>query len=535
MSTKVASIVVAGLKVPTKWLDHFVVECYADQALTTLVSRDTSTAVWDGANSVQHSLVVFSGLVLGNTYYIRAGAVTPITGQINWSSPFAEVAGTDSPPTNTWRITPSVPLGYTAAGILVPLQATNVGLDNDHYEASWTYDGSTPSDSSVPMWKGQADANNNLWVNVPVQSGQQVWLYMRTVNGAQQASSWSLILGGPMAGGTIDNVADGPTYSRVLGTAVESGKVNLMLDGVIQNGSIGPVWHNPGDMTYVASTNASGVSTVTFYYDGTNGSSTLKIYKSDGSLVSPPASRAAAGALSASTSYYFYPYYDEASGVVWFVSGGSFAVGTGPPIGSFAYTQPNYPAAQQQGGKTRIPLTSGSFAVSTPAPSSTGSGGGGFGGGGGGFGNCLRHTMYVESRERGIVQLGTCTVGEWIRGRNDWTQIVALDLIWWTNGFIRIGLRESGYIQATPTHPFTVPSETGESTKQCADLTLSDCLFVRHDANTLGQIVSLSLALDETGKPVKDYKAKITCYPEHEFWAGEVSPNILAHNVMLPC
>jgi len=534
MSTKVASIIVAGLQVATKWLDHFVVECYADQALTTLVSRGTSSAVWDGtANSVQHDLIVFSGLVLGNTYYLRAGAVTPITGQIDWSTPFAEIAGTDSPPTNTWQFTPGLIIGFTAAGIILPLQPTNVGLDNDHYEVSWTYDGSAPSDSSIPMWKGQADSNNNIWVTVPTASGQQVWVYVRTVNGAQQASSWLLLTGGPMTGGTLDNVADGPTYSKVLGTAITSGNVDLMQQGVLQKGSIGPMWQNPGNMTYSASTDANGVATISFHWNGDAGSTPLTIYRNDGTTTAVVPAYIQCFSLVASKAYYLCPYFQEVLQNVWFSTAGGTGLGSGLPIGPFAYPAPNYPAAQEQGLKSHIPLTNGSITISTPAPSSTGSGGGG--GGGGGLGNCLRHTMYVRSLERGIVQLGSCKVGEWIMGRTDWTQIIALDLIWWTNGFVRIGMRESGHIQATPTHPFTVPSAQGEGTKQCADLTLSDCLFVQHAVNKLDQITSLAIACNRDGNPIADYKAKITCEPEHEFWAGERAPLILAHNVILPC
>jgi len=98
-----------------------------------------------------------------------------------------------------------------------------------------------------------------------------------------------------------------------------------------------------------------------------------------------------------------------------------------------------------------------------------------------------------------------------------------------------VGLRGSGFIQATPTHPFTVPSANGEDAKQCADLTLSDCLFVRDSDNMLDQITSLALFVDEDGNVVKDYKARITCFPEHEFWAGEKEPNVLAHNTFQFC
>ena len=123
---------------------------------------------------------------------------------------------------------------------------------------------------------------------------------------------------------------------------------------------------------------------VTFYWDGTNGSQPLSIYRDDGTIVSPIVGNQTVSGLSPSTTYYFYPYYDETLGAV------RWAVVSGVSIGTpgYAFTTKNILANQQQIMRNHIPLASG-LAITgvTTTASGTGSqGSGGNGGGGGAFG-----------------------------------------------------------------------------------------------------------------------------------------------------
>lgn len=125
-------------------------------------------------------------------------------------------------------------------------------------------------------------------------------------------------------------------------------------------------------------------NSVSFFWDGTNGSSPITIYRDDGSIITPITGNQVVTGLSPSTTYFFYPYYDETLGKV------AFAFVSGVSIGTpgFAFTAQNPLALQQQFLRNRIPL-SGNFAttgITTPGAGSTNFSGGSGGGGGSGFG-----------------------------------------------------------------------------------------------------------------------------------------------------
>jgi len=122
-------------------------------------------------------------------------------------------------------------------------------------------------------------------------------------------------------------------------------------------------------------------TTVTMYWDGTNSSALLRIYRDDNTVDGPFSGNQLVTGLIANTQYFFYPYFDETLRTVQFVSIGG-AVGI-PPI---AYTTTTILAAQQQLLRGRIPLA-GNLAITgitTPAAGSTPAtklgGGGGSGG-----------------------------------------------------------------------------------------------------------------------------------------------------------
>jgi hypothetical protein len=116
-------------------------------------------------------------------------------------------------------------------------------------------------------------------------------------------------------------------------------------------------------------------TSVTFYYDGTNGSSIVVVYRADGTATQIPAGKTVVTGLSPSTTYYFYPYYDERSRSLLWVAGtvGNVAI---------AFTAPSSFAAQTARLAHHIPLTPGTYIqVTTPSGGSSPSPvGGGFGG-----------------------------------------------------------------------------------------------------------------------------------------------------------
>lgn len=122
-------------------------------------------------------------------------------------------------------------------------------------------------------------------------------------------------------------------------------------------------------------------TSISLFWNGSNSSTILRIYRDDGTVAGPfPGSQTVTGLL-ANTQYFFYPYFDEATQRVLFVSQGG-AKGT-PPI---AYTAATIAVAQQQILRGRIPLASNLAVtgITTPAAGSTpatntGGGGGNIG------------------------------------------------------------------------------------------------------------------------------------------------------------
>lgn len=136
------------------------------------------------------------------------------------------------------------------------------------------------------------------------------------------------------------------------------------------------------------SASAPSTTSIQLWWDGTNSSTILRIYRDDGTVAGPfPGNQLVTG-LSPSTTYFFYPYFDEATQSVKFVSQAG-AVGS-PPI---AYASNLIQNAISQMLRGRIPLGSNlaTTGFATPGAGSTSAAGvgGGGGGGGGHFGTHL--------------------------------------------------------------------------------------------------------------------------------------------------
>lgn len=130
----------------------------------------------------------------------------------------------------------------------------------------------------------------------------------------------------------------------------------------------------------------STTTSITWYWDGTNGSTTLTIYRADNNTTGPVSGSQAITGLSSSTTYNFYPYWDEPTQTLKWVAGG-----TGTPAYAISSAGSKV-AVQQQNLRTRIPLSLGGMQAATPAAGS----GGGTGGGGGGGGGCFTGNVRIR-------------------------------------------------------------------------------------------------------------------------------------------
>ncbi|MGH6877282.1 MAG: Hint domain-containing protein, partial [Rhizomicrobium sp.] len=301
---------------------------------------------------------------------------------------------------------------------------------------------------------------------------------------------------GPNQGWSLDDqIVDGSDYARVSSGALTAGKIDPSKSGVLMKGSVPPTWS--GAFTYVSTT-----TSLTWSWAG------LTISRADGTTTAIPDGSAAISGLVAGTSYYFYPYWDDVAGVIGWVGGAS---------GSPGYAQPakTNTAAQQQALQGRVPLSQGAVVAATTT-SGTG------GGSGGGSGSCLRAGTVVLTKERGTVEIETCTPGEHLRcpstaGGEAWTRIVRIEPRD-ADTFIRLHFSNAESLDVTPHHIFTLADG---SPMRAERLCLCDVLVSRFGRVTLKKIE----AVVETSR-----KVTVSCEPSHEFFAGRHAAAILTHN-----
>lgn len=158
------------------------------------------------------------------------------------------------------------------------------------------------------------------------------------------------------------DVTDGATYGRPKLTALTAGQIDPSKSGVLCKGVIPPI---VSEGFIYKSTSSS----ITWYWDGTQGSTTIKIRRADGTNTTLSGSQAVTG-LNPNFTYYFFPYYDEAAGILKWVAGDEGS----PAIACSAWT---LDLVQSQGLQGYVPLSEGGMSAAT-----TVSGGGGGNGGG---------------------------------------------------------------------------------------------------------------------------------------------------------
>lgn len=302
---------------------------------------------------------------------------------------------------------------------------------------------------------------------------------------------------GPNQGWSLDDqITDGTNYARVASGALTDNKVDPSKAGVLMKGSMPPTWS--GVFTYVSTT-----SSLTWSWIG------LVIYRADGTTTSVPNGSRVITGLSAATTYYFYPYWDDANATLNWVSSGSGTPG-------LAQTAKTNLAAQQQSLQGHVPLSQGAIVAATTA-SGTG------GGSGGGSGSCLRAGSVVLTKERGTVPLETCKVGEHLRCPSAtsegeaWTRIVRIE-IRNSDTFIRLHFSNAEVLDVTPHHIFTLADG---SPMRAERLCMSDIFVGRFGRLTLKKIETIVQG---------SQKVTVTCEPNHQFFAGLHTASVLTHN-----
>ncbi len=295
-------------------------------------------------------------------------------------------------------------------------------------------------------------------------------------------------------------ITDGAEFARVSSDALTLNAIDPSKPGILAKGSIPPTWN--ASFTYT-----SAPTTVTWSW------SSFTVYRADGTTTAIPNGSLVVTGLTAGTSYFFYPYWDESAAALNWVAGGS-----GTPAN--AQSAKTNLAAQQQSLQARIPLSQGAVVAATPL---SGSGGGS----GGGSGNCIRQGMLVVERDRGTIPIDTCKVGDRIlgpgnggigpQGKSAWTRIVRIEILP-ADTFIRLHLSNYETLDVTPHHIFTLADG---SPMRAERLCLADILVGRFANVTLQKIE----VIREESK-----KVTISCAPIHEFYAGKNSASILTHN-----
>ncbi len=354
---------------------------------------------------------------------------------------------------------------------------------------------------------GESDLTNQLVYRAARGAGFGAAVQIGTVAPSAGTTAYSFLdTTGRAAAGPYEYyvVAVGPAGNSAASSSTTTLVRNLALTDVIPYGSTPASWG--GALTYSTTT-----TTVTWSWSG------IVVYRPDGTTSNIPNSGGGGfqiTGLVASTTYNFYPYVDEVTLTMQFVTGG--ANSTGAPASAF--TAGTFAAVQAQGLVSHIPWNGGAIQVTTPA---SGTGGGTKGGSGGN--QCLREGMVVEHDRRGIVPVEECVAGEWIRGRTDWRQIEKIEILE-QDVFIRITASTGDRIQVTPSTP--IPMGEGGA-KRAQDLSCSDIIVHREG---LAFIESIGVM---RGRGMRKVALSLVG-DEKEYWAGEVFPTILTHNVN-PC
>jgi hypothetical protein len=300
--------------------------------------------------------------------------------------------------------------------------------------------------------------------------------------------------------GLDSDVTDGSTYGRLKLTALTSGSIDPSKAGLLAKGGIPPA--ASGSIAYTSTT-----SSITWTW------TSLVIYRADGTTTNISNGSFTDSSLSASTAYYYYPYYNDTTGAIGWVNGS----GHGTNGYSFLNAQRSNTLAQTQNLQAYIPLSAGAITGSTTA---SGSGGGS----GGGGGSCVRSTMLVKEKTKGIVPASEIVAGDYLRNRSGWVKVVFAQLRD-HDVFVRVTVNGHS-VEVTTTHPFIAMDENCELIPilRAANLTLLNQLFTVEGADFVQGVQVVKVP---GGK-----KMVLQCEADHTFFSGEDMPYILTHNTV---
>jgi hypothetical protein len=247
-----------------------------------------------------------------------------------------------------------------------------------------------------------------------------------------------------------------------------------------------------GNFAYVASADGT---TITWYWDGSNSSNPIVIHRSDGSNFTVPSagSGLAVSGLTASTTYYFLPFWNTLSNtnIGWVPAGlgsPSIAFTQGNTVGPFA----NYYIMSQN--LQHLEPLSGGFMSAVTGDGSHGGGGGG--GGGGGNGHCVMSGTEIE------------TLGELpyvVKSYDEFTWLHIVD-------------EDDNWLNCTTDHPLYHASE---GRVNASDLAEGDLVITKRGEREIVQIKSLHK---------KWLKNEVLMEKGHLYWAN----GFLSHNVKIP-
>ncbi len=283
-----------------------------------------------------------------------------------------------------------------------------------------------------------------------------------------------------------------------------------------------------GAMAYVSTT-----SSITWYWDGTHGSTQLTIYRAtmppsnlpnqvESETVLP--SNLAVNGLTASTSYYFFPYISENTipypaytpQISWVDGAQAGGGASGSPNIAFAGSR-NQAAAQFSSRNDNIPIATNPVATAT---TSSGSGGGS---GGGNNSGCPRGDMFVEERDRGVIAVASLRANDWIKSPEGFSRVRAVQKKR-RNAWIKIVTENDHAIVVTPNHIF--PTQEGDAI--ASNLNMEAVLKTVDN----GRLFLKSLSIDRTDAECISLELDS---PSHLYYIGSdpAAVSILTHNIIM--
>jgi len=300
---------------------------------------------------------------------------------------------------------------------------------------------------------------------------------------------------------TLDNLLDGSVFGRVVNTALTSNKIDTTKSGVLANYGSLPNTVVSNSASVFAYTSTSTSANITW--------SSFDLFFSDGTTVTISSGSQAVSGLTAGT-YFFYPFVAAGATTVSFVSGGSGSNGTPANL----YAPQSAMASQTQNGQANCPLSVGSVTIVVTTGGS---------GSGGGSGRCCAHFTKVEHREKGIVPISECKIGDFIWARSGWTEIKQFKLVP-QKTFVRFTTQDGASATVTSTHCITAIRDGEEKSVAAARVALTDFLISRDGYAAIKKIEMVQM---EDGR-----KAVLSCSPDSVFFGGDESPALALHNLV---